>query len=182
MPINFGNNTVITPYTNGAATSINIPESVVQVVDNTITVSGTATTAAWVDTISTAITTTKTYNRILVEYMMNHRSDQGLGNTWSLIYHRILVSGTYSQNAFRNPTNTPTVGNPSGVTVMSGGHIGAHVNHIGFYERTFIWTPAAQGTFTFTASVLAHQGTCFFGSGNNGATSQYLRLYEIGSA
>ena len=181
MPINFTNNTVIGGVTNGSANTINIPGSVVQVVDNTQTVSGSATTGAWVNAISTTITTTKTYNRILVEYMMNHRSDQGVGNTWSLIYHRILVSGTYALNPFTNPTNTP-LGNPSQVTVMSSGHMGAHVNHIGFYERTFIWDPLAQGTFTFTASILAHQGTCFFGSGNNGATSQYLRLYEIGSA
>ena len=91
--------------------------------------------------------------------MCNHRSDQGNG-TWSLVYHRILCNGTQ---------------------VMYSGHMGAAANHIGFYGRTFLYTAATIGTYTFVASVLAHQGTAYFGSGNTGATNQYLRLYEIGT-
>jgi hypothetical protein len=93
----------------------------------------------------------------MVEYFMNDRSDQGNG-TWSLIYHRILRNGTQ---------------------VMYSGYNGAQANYIGYYSRTFLDTPGV-GTWTYTASVLAHQGTAWIGSYNSGSTNHYLRLYEIG--
>lgn len=138
---------------------INIPNSVIQFVDNTTTVNTTATTSAWVDVLSTAITTSKANNRIMVEYMCNHRNDFGQGN-WCLVYHRILCNGTQ---------------------VMYSGHIGSASLHIGYYERTFVYQAAAVGTYTFTASCLAYQGTAWLGTYNSGSTQHYLRLYEIGT-
>jgi hypothetical protein len=155
MAIIFSSNTQIS----AAASAVNIPGSVIQFIDNTTNVSATVTTAAWVDILSTAITTSKAGNKILVEYMCNHRSDQGNG-TWSLVYHRMLCNGTQ---------------------VMYSGHMGSAANHIGFYGRTFLYTPASVGTYTFVASGLAHQGTAYMGNSGTGSTQQYLRLYEIGT-
>jgi hypothetical protein len=154
MAINFSLGTQIT----AAASAINIPGSVIQYVDNTQTVNVSFTTAAWTNTLATAITTSKAGNLILVEYGMNDRSDQGNG-TWSLVYHRVLANG---------------------VQVMYSGLNGAAANHIGMYERTFLYTPPSVGTYTFQASCLAHAGTAYAGAGSNPATAQYLRLYEIG--
>lgn len=138
--------------------AINIPNSVIQFVNNQQTINTTVNTSAWVNVLSTSITITNPKSKILVEYLMNDRSDQGNGN-WCLIYHRILCNG---------------------VQVMYSGHQGSQANHIGFYERSFIYTPGAAGTYTFVASVLAHQGTAWIGSYNSGSTNHYLRLYEIG--
>jgi hypothetical protein len=142
-----------------AGSKINVPNSVIQFVDNTTTVSTTATTSAWVDVLTTSITTSKANNRIMVEYMVNHRNDYGQGS-WCLVYHRILCNGSQ---------------------VMYGGHIGSASLHIGYFEKTFIHQAAAVGTYTFTASCLAHQGTAWLGSYNSGSTQHYLRLYEIGT-
>jgi hypothetical protein len=142
-----------------AGNRINIPNSVIQFVDNTATVNATATTAAWVDVLSTSITTSKADNRIMVEYMVNHRNDYGQGS-WCLVYHRILCNGSQ---------------------VMYGGHIGSASLHIGYFEKTFIHQAGAVGTYTFTASCLAHQGTAWLGTNNSGSTQHYLRLYEIGT-
>ena len=139
--------------------AINIPGSVIQFVDNTATVNTTATTSAWVNVLTTAITTSKANNRIMVEYMVNHRNDFAQGN-WCLVYHRILCNGTQ---------------------VMYSGHIGSASLHIGYYERTFVYQAAAVDTYTFTASCLAHQGTAWLGTNNSGSTQHYLRLYEIGT-
>jgi hypothetical protein len=136
---------------------INIPGQIMQVVDNTATISTTCTTAAWVNVFTTNITITNASNKVMVEYFMNDRSDQGLA-TWGLIYHRILRNGTQ---------------------IMYSGYNGAQTNYIGFYERTFFDSPGA-GTHSYVASVLAHQGTAWIGSYNSGSTNQYLRLYEIG--
>jgi hypothetical protein len=155
MAIDFSAGTRIS----ATASAINIPGSVIQFVDNTTTVDASANNAAWVDILSTSITTSKAGNKIIVEYMCNHRSDQGNG-TWSLVYHRILVNGSQ---------------------IMYSGHMGAAANHIGFYGRTFLYTAASVGTYTFVASVLAHQGTAYIGSSATGATQQYLRLFEIGT-
>jgi hypothetical protein len=155
MAIDFSAGTRIS----ATAGAINIPGSVIQFVDNTTTVNTTCNTSAWVDTLSTSITTSKAGNKIMVEYMCNSRSDQGNG-TWSLVYHRVLVNGTQ---------------------IMNSGHMGAAANHIGFYGRTFLYTAASVGTYAFVASVLAHQGTAWIGSYNSGSTNHYLRLYEIGT-
>lgn len=139
------------------AASINIPGSIIQMVDNQATVSTTCTTAAWVNVLSTSITITNASNQVMVEYFMNDRSDQG-NTTWGLVYHRILRNGTQ---------------------VMYSGYNGAQANYIGYYARSFLDTPGA-GTWTYTASTLAHQGTAWIGSYNSGSTNHYLRLYEIG--
>jgi len=154
MAINFSLGTNIA----ATASGINIPGSIIQFVDKTETVGGAATTASWVNSISNSITISNPANQILVEYMMDERSDQGNG-TWSLIYHRVLCNGAQ---------------------VMHGGHNGSAANHIGFYERTFLYTPGSAGTFTFQGQILPHQGTCYFGTGNNQGNTHYLRLYEIG--
>jgi hypothetical protein len=140
------------------ASKVNVPGQIIQIVDNTQTISTTVTTAAWVDVLSTSITINETSNKIMVEYFMNDRSDQGNG-TWSLIYHRILRNGTQ---------------------VMYSGYNGAAANYIGYYARTFLDSPGA-GTWTYTASVLAHQGTAWIGNYNSGSVAHYLRLYEIGA-
>ena len=155
MAINFSAGTEIS----ATASAINIPGSVIQFVDNTTNVVGSMSTSAWVDILSTTITTSKAGNKIMVEYMCNHRTDQGNG-AWCLVYHRILCNGS---------------------AVMSSGHMGSASNHIGFYGRTFLYTAASVGTYTFVASVLAHQGTAWIGSYNSGSTNHYLRLYEIGT-
>jgi hypothetical protein len=155
MGLNFSSGTNIT----GEGSRVNIPNSIIQFVNNTATVNTTVGTGAWVNTLSTAITTTKNGNKILVEYLMNARNDFAQGN-WNLIYHRVLVNGSQ---------------------VMHGGHIGSASLHIGFYERTFIYTPPSAGTYTFTGQALAHQGTAWIGTYNSGSTNHYLRLYEIGS-
>lgn len=136
---------------------IDIPGGVIQFVDNQQTISTTATTSAWVDVLSTTMTTSKAGNKILVEYMMNHRIDFAQGN-WCLGYHRILCNGTQ---------------------VMYSGHMGSASLWIGYYERTFLYDAATQGTYTFTASCLPYQGTLWIGSYNSGSTNHYLRLYEI---
>jgi hypothetical protein len=136
---------------------INIPGQIIQVVDNTATISTTTTTAAWVNTFTTAITITNPDNKVLVEYFMNDRSDQGNGN-WCLIFHRVLRNGTQ---------------------IMTSGYNGAQANYIGFYERTFLDSPGA-GTHSYVASVLSYGGTAWIGNTNSGSTNHYLRLYEIG--
>lgn len=136
---------------------INVPGQIIQVVDNTATISTTATTAAWVNTFTTEITITNPDNKVLVEYFMNDRSDQGNG-AWCLVYHRVLRNGTQ---------------------IMYSGYNGANGNYIGFYERTFLDTPGA-GTHSYVASVLSYGGTAWIGSYNSGSTNHYLRLYEIG--
>jgi hypothetical protein len=106
MAINFSLGTNIA----ATASGINIPGSIIQFVDQTQSVGGSAGTGAWVNSISNSITISNPSNQILVEYLMDERSDQGNG-TWSLIYHRILCNGTQ---------------------VMASGHNGAASNHIGF--------------------------------------------------
>ena len=152
MSILFPNKTIST-----TGNYLNIPGSIIQFIDNTTTVSASTNTATWVNTLTTNITITNASNIVMVEYFMNDRSDQGLG-TWGLIYHRILRNGSQ---------------------IMYSGYNGAQTNHIGYYTRTFFDSPGA-GTHSYVASFLAHQGTCYIGQGNNGATNQYLRLYEIG--
>jgi hypothetical protein len=137
---------------------INIPNRIIQVVSNFNNSGWSFTTAAWTNTIATAITV-QSGNKVMVEYLMNDRSDQGNG-TWSLIYHRILVNGTQ---------------------IMYSGFNGAAANHIGFYSRTFLYTPPSAGAYTFQAQSLAHAGTAFTGSGNNNSfNGAHLNLYEIG--
>jgi hypothetical protein len=140
------------------SSKINIPGQIIQMVDNTQTISTTAGTGAWVDVLSTSITINESSNRVMIEYLMNDRSDQGNGN-WSLIYHRILRNGTQ---------------------VMFSGYNGAQGNYIGYYARTFLDTPGA-GTWTYTASVLSYSGTVWIGNSNSGSVAHYLRLYEIGA-
>lgn len=142
--------------------SINVPGSIIQFVDNTTTVNTTATTAAWVNVLSTSITTSKANNKILVEYLMNHRNDYSQGS-WCLVYHRILVSGAASGQ------------------VNYSGHMGSAALTISYYEKSFLYDAATAGTYTFTASCLAHQGTAWLGSYNSGSSNHYLRLYEIGT-
>lgn len=154
MGIAFPVNTITAAGTN----NVNVPGSYIQMVDNQATISTTVTTAAWVTVFSTTIVVASATNKVLVEYFMNDRSDQGNG-TWSLIYHRILRDGTQ---------------------IMYSGYNGAQANYIGFYGRSFLDTPGA-GSHTYVASVLAHQGTAWIGSYNSGSTNQYLRLYEIGT-
>lgn len=155
MAINFSQGTEVTAVANG----INIPGSIVQMVQTQQTVSTTVGTGSWVNLISAAITITKPGNKILVEYLMNHRSDQGNGN-WGLTFNRVLVNGSVA---------------------MNGGHAGSGSNHIGFYERTFLYSPGSAGTYTFTGQALAYTGTSWIGSYNSGSTNHYIRLYEIGS-
>jgi hypothetical protein len=155
MAIIFPSNTIAASGSN----NINVPGGIIQFVDNQQTISTTATTSAWINVLSTSITITNPSNKILIDYFMNDRSDQGNG-TWSLIYHRIL----------RN----------DGTQVMYSGYNGACANFIGYYARSFFDAPGA-GTWTYTASVLAYQGTVWIGSYNSGSTNHYLRLWEIGT-
>ena len=155
MGINFTNNTEIS----AASNAINIPGSVIQFIDNTGTANGTIGTGSWLDTLSTTITTSKAGNKILVEHLMNGRNDFAQGN-WNLVYYRMLVNGALLWN---------------------GGHNGSAALHIGFYERTYLYTPPSVGTYTFLSQCRAHQGTAWIGSYNSGSTNHYLRLYEIGS-
>lgn len=137
--------------------SINVSGSIIQMVDNQATISTTCTTAAWVDVFSTSITISNASNQVLVEYLMNDRSDQGNGN-WGLIFHRILRNGTQ---------------------IMTSGYNGAQANYIGYYARSFFDTPGA-GTHSYVASVLSYSGTAWIGNYNSGSTNHYLRLYEVG--
>lgn len=155
MAINFSQGTEIAATGNG----INIPGSIIQVVNTQTTVSATAGTGAWVDLLSASITISKPGNKILVEYLMNKRNDYSQGS-WCLVYNRVLCNGTQ---------------------IMQGGHDGSASLHIGFYERTFLYSPGAAGTYNFVGQGLAHQGTAWLGSYNSGSTNHYLRLYEIGS-
>lgn len=155
MGINFSQGTNIST----SGDQINIPGSIIQMVNTQNTVSTTVTTAAWTTVLTAAITISKPGNKILVEYMMNTRSDQGNGS-WCLVYNRMLANGT---------------------EIWQGGHEGSAANKIGFYERTFLYSPGAAGTYTFNGQVLAHAGTAWIGSYNSGSTNHYLRLYEIGS-
>jgi len=161
MGIVFSNTSLLSGSGNN---SINLNNQIVQFVDNTATVNASATTAAWVNLLSTTITTSKNNNRVLVEYMCNHRNDFTQGN-WSLTYHRMLVSGPNISNA----------------QIMYSGHMGSASLNIGYYERQFLYTASLVGTYTFTAQGLAFQGTSTFGTNNSGSTNHYLRLYEIGS-
>jgi len=154
MAINFSAGTQI----EGVGAIVEIPKRVVQFVPNFTNGSWSFTTAAWTNTISTSIVV-QTGNKIMVEYLMNDRSDQGNG-TWSLIYHRILVNGSQ---------------------IMYSGYNGAASNHIGFYSRTFLYTPPSAGTYTFQAQNLSYQGTSYSGNGNNNSfNAAHLNLYEIG--
>lgn len=155
MGVNFSQGTEI----QSSGSNINIPGGIMQFVDNTSTVSATAGTGAWVNLMTTSITITKPGNKILVEYLMNERSDQGNG-TWCLIYHRILCNGTQIANS---------------------GHHGTAANHIGFYERSLVYTAPTAGTYTFQGQALSYGGTAALGSYSSGSTNHYLRLYEIGT-
>jgi len=155
MAIKFAKGTTI----DVTGSALNIPGSIIQFVDKTQTVSTTASTAAWVDLISNSITITKPTNKILVEYLMNGRNDYGQGS-WCLVNNRVLCNGAVAAN---------------------GGHNGSASLSIGFYERSFIYTPGAAGTYTFVGQAIAHQGTVWLGSYNSGSTNHYLRLYEIGT-
>jgi len=136
---------------------VNMPGTIVQSVYNQQTISTTVDTSAWVNVLSTTITLSNSSNQVLVDYMMNDRNDQGNGN-WCLIYHRILRNGTQ---------------------VMYSGYNGSQSNYIGYYSRSFLDSPGA-GSITYTASVLAHQGTAWIGSYNSGSFGHFLNLYEIG--
>jgi len=136
--------------------AINIPGSIIQVTGTQATIDATVT-SAWVDVISASITISKADNKVMVEYFMNDRSDQGNG-TWGLVYHRILRNGSQ---------------------IMFSGYNGAHANYIGYYARSFLDSPGA-GTFTYTASCLAYQGTVWIGATASGSTNHYIRLYELG--
>jgi hypothetical protein len=154
MAINFNAGTQI----EGVGQIIEIPNRVVQFVPNFNDGSWSFTTAAWTNTIATSIVV-QSGNKIMVEYLMNDRSDQGNG-TWSLIYHRILVNGSQ---------------------IMYSGYNGAAANHIGFYSRTFMYTPPSAGTYTFQAQNLSYQGTSYSGRGNSNAfNAAHLNLYEMG--
>jgi hypothetical protein len=155
MAINFSQGTQIA--TTGSA--INIPGSIIQVVNRQQTISGQVSTAAWLTFLSASISISKPGNRILVEYMMNNRTDQGNGS-WCLVYNRVLVNGSQ---------------------MWQGGHVGAASNHIGFYERSFLYTAPTAGTYTFEGQALAHNATAQIGEFNTGSTNHYLRLYEIGT-
>lgn len=147
---------------NSHGNTINVKGSIIQFVDNTTTVNTTAGSGAWVDVMTTSITTSKAGNKILVEYLCNSRIDFSQGN-WNLVYHRILCNGTQC---------------------MYSGHMGSAALHIGYYERTFVYDATANmpaQTYTFTASCLAYQGTAWLGTFNSGSTQHYLRLYEIGT-
>lgn len=155
---------IIFPNTNINAhgNTINVKGSIIQFVDNTTTVNTTAGSATWVQVLSTSITTSKAGNRILVEYLCNHRLDFTIGD-WSLVYHQIQCNG---------------------VQCMYSGHMGAAAQHIGYYERTFVYDGTANmpaQTYTFVAYCLAYQGTASLGTNNSGSTQHYLRLYEIGT-
>jgi len=152
MAIIFPNKTI-----SASGNFINVPGSIIQTVDNQATISATVTTAAWIDVLSTSITITNASNRVMIEYFMNDRSDQGNG-TWSLVYHRILRNGTQ---------------------VAYSGFNGAEANYIGYYARSFLDSPGA-GTHTYVASCLAYQGTVWIGNTASGSTNHYLRLYELG--
>jgi hypothetical protein len=152
MAIVFPNKTI-----SASGSYINVPGSIIQMVNNQTTVSTTVGTGAWVDVLSTSITITNSSNKVMVEYFMNDRSDQGNGN-WCLIYHRMLRNGTQ---------------------VMYSGYNGAQANYIGYYSRTFLDSPGA-GTHTYVASVLSYSGTAWIGNYNSGSFNHYLRLYEIG--
>lgn len=154
MAINFNSGTEI----QAIGSVLDIPGRIIQVVNTQTNAGGSMTTAAWVNTIAAAITV-QTGSRIMVDFLINKRSDQGNG-TWSLVYNRILVNGSQ---------------------IMYSGHDGAAANHIGFYSRTFLYTPPSAGTYTFQAQALAHQGTAYWGSGNNNSfNGAILNLYEIG--
>lgn len=155
MGIVFPNNTIAT-----SGSWVNIPGQIIQIVNNQSTVSTTCTTSAWVDVFTTSITLTKATNKVLVEYFMNDRSDQGAG-TWSLIYHRIIRSDS--------------------TQVMYSGYNGNQTSYIGYYARSFLDTPGTAATWSYTASVLSFGGTAWIGNYNSGSTNHYLRLYEIGT-
>ena len=154
MGIAFPVNTITAAGTN----NVNVPGSYIQMVDNQATISTTCDTTAWVTVFSTTIVVASATNKVLVEYFMNDRSDQGTA-TWDLVYHRVLRDGTQ---------------------IMYSGYNGAQVNYIGFYGRSFLDTPGA-GSHTYVASVLSFGGTAWIGSYNSGSTAHYLRLYEIGT-
>jgi hypothetical protein len=155
MGIRFGSGTEI----NAAGSRINIPGSVIQFVDNTATISATVDTSGWLNLMTTSITTSKANQKIMVQYLMNERSDQGLG-AWCLIYHRILANG---------------------VQIANSGHHGNAGQHIGFYERTLIYDAPTAGTYTFQGQTISYGGTAWIGQYNTGSTNHYLRLYEIGT-
>ena len=73
-----------------SGSSINVPGHIIKFSDYQATVSTTVTAGVWVNTMTNAITTSKNGNKILVEYMMNDRSDQGNASSW--ILHRILCN------------------------------------------------------------------------------------------
>lgn len=155
MGVNFTQGTEITSSGN----AINIPGSIIQIVNTQQTIATTAGTGAWVDLLSASITLTKPGNQILVEYLMNIRNDYSQGS-WNLIYTRVLANGS---------------------EVMHSGHNGSASLHIGFYERTFLYSPGSAGTYNFVAQGLPYAGTAWLGNYNSGSTNHYLRLYEIGS-
>ena len=137
---------------------LNLKGAVLQSVINQSTVSTTVTTSAWVTVFTTNITLSNPSNQVLVEYMMNDRSDQGNGN-WCLIYHRI----------WRN-----------GAQVLFSGYNGAQANHITYYSKSFLDSPGG-GAISYVASVLSYSGTAWIGNYNSGSTNHYLNLFEIGA-
>jgi hypothetical protein len=153
MAILTSNNTITT----GVGNSLNIPGGI-QFVNNTGTITASATDSAWVSLFSTSITTTKAGNKILVEFQCLHNVGYQVGN-WNIALYKIAVNGT---------------------DYIYSGYNGTLTYNYGFYEKTFVYTTSTQGTYTFVASGIGFNG----GTANFGSTvgsNQYLRLYEIGT-
>lgn len=154
MAILFTNGSQISGNTYNNAVNIGSGH-VVQVVNTSWGGSLNTSSSSFSNTFSSAITI-QSGNKVLVEYYMKQRQDNGNG-TWNLARHQM------------NCTNT-------GATIWTSGFNGAHSNSIYQFSKAALYTPGSGGTFTFQASASSWTGGNYYFPEDGQA---WIRLSEI---
>jgi len=150
-------------FTNGSSingnaynNAVNIGSGhVVQVVNTSWGGSLTTSSSSFSNTFSAAITI-QNGNKVLVEYYMKQRQDNGNG-TWNLGRHQMNCS-----------TN--------GAQIWTSGFNGAHSPTIYQFSKAALYAPGAAGTFTFQASASSWTGGNYYFPEDGQA---WIRLSEI---
>jgi hypothetical protein len=154
MAIIFNGGGQITGNTNGNRVNIGSGH-VVQVVNQSWGGGLTTSSSGFSNTFSANITV-QSGNRVLVEYYMKQRQDNGNG-TWNLARHQM------------NCTQT-------GATIWTSGFNGSQSNTIYQWSKAAMYNPGSGGTFTFQASASSWTGGNYYFPEDGQA---WIRLSEI---
>jgi hypothetical protein len=154
MAIIFTNGSQITGNTYNGGVNIGSGH-VVQVVNQSWGGSLNTSSQSFSNTFSASITI-QNGNKVLVEYYMKQRQDNGNG-TWNLARHQM------------NCTNTSA-------TIWTSGFNGAHSNSIYQFSKAAMYSPGVGGTLTFQASASSWTGGNYYFPEDGQA---WIRLSEI---